>query len=171
MEVLVIAAIAGAGALATWVADRRRSRRRNRSGRCATCDTTWAGSSIQEAYLIHGRLVCKACAAKARRRMPWELGAVAVFSMVALASATAAQGATAVVLFSAFGTAGMLVGAVQLMKLANRRAQRRIANGDYPDIALVGSGEKPRNDTFDQDQQPDTAMPRRRDPGVSRIDP
>ena len=83
MEVLVIAAIAGAGALATWVADRRRSRRRNRSGRCATCDTTWASSSIQEAYLIHGRLVCEACAAKARRRMPWELGAVAVFSMVA----------------------------------------------------------------------------------------
>lgn len=75
--------------------------------------------------------------------MPWELGAIAVFSMVALASATAAQGVTAVVLVSGFGTAGMLVGAVQTMKLANRRAQRRIANGDYPDIVSVRSSETP----------------------------
>ena len=75
--------------------------------------------------------------------MPWELGAISVFSIVALASATAAQGVTAVVPVSAFGTAGMLVGAVQLMKLANRRAQRRIANGDYPDIVSVHSSEPP----------------------------
>jgi len=63
--------------------------------------------------------------------------------MVALVSATAAQGVTTVVLVSAFGTAGMLVGAVQIMKSANRRAQRRIANGDYPDIASVRSSERP----------------------------
>ena len=81
--------------------------------------------------------------------MPWELGAVAVFSMVALASATAAQGATAVVLVSAFGTAGMLVGAVQIMKLANRRAQRRIANGEYPDIASVRSSEESEEDMIE----------------------
>jgi len=73
--------------------------------------------------------------------MPWQLGVVGVFSMVALASATAAQGATAVVLFSGFGTAGMLIGAVQVMKLANRRAQRRIAAGDYPGIESVRSSE------------------------------
>jgi len=73
--------------------------------------------------------------------MPWQLGAVGGFSLVALASATAAQGATAVVLFSGFGTAGMLIGAVQLMKLANRRAQRRIAAGDYPGIGSVRSSE------------------------------
>ena len=149
MEVLVIAAIAGVGALATWIADRRRSRHRNGSGRCATCDTAWADSGLQEAYLIHGRLVCEACAAKARKRMPWQLGAVAVFTMVALASATAAQGATAVVLFSAFGTAGMLIGAVQVMKLANRRAQRRIAAGDYPGLGPVRAGEDVPQDAIE----------------------
>jgi len=81
--------------------------------------------------------------------MPWELGAVAAFSLVALSSATAGQGLTAVVLVSAFGTAGMLVGAVQLMKLANRTAQRRIANGDYPDIASLRSSEKPGQDMIE----------------------
>ena len=81
--------------------------------------------------------------------MPWELGAVAAFSLVALASATAGQGLTAVVLVSGLGTAGMLVGAVQLMKLANRTAQRRIANGDYPDIASVRSGETSRHDRIE----------------------
>lgn len=149
MEVLVVAAIAGAGALATWVADRRRSRRRNRSGQCAACATSWAEATSQDPYLIHGRLVCEACAAKARRRMPWELGAVGAFSLVALTSATAGQGLTAVVLISALGTAGMLVGAVQLMKLANRGAQRRIANGDYPDIASVRSNAKPGQDILE----------------------
>lgn len=146
MEVLVMAAVAGASALAAWVADRRRAGRRNRSGRCASCSTTWAATASPEPYLIHGRLVCEGCAEKAKRRMPWQLGAIAVFSVVALASATAAQGATAVVLFSGFGTAGMLVGAVQLMKLANRRAQRRIALGEYPDIEAVHLGALPGTD-------------------------
>lgn len=151
MEVLAVAAIAGAGALATWMADRRRSRGRNRTGQCATCGTSWTESSSQDPYLIHGRLVCEACAANARRRMPWELGAVAAFSLVALAlaSAMAGQGLTTVVLVSAVGTAGMLVGAVQVMKLANRTAQRRIANGDYPDIASLRSSEKPGQDMIE----------------------
>jgi len=149
MEILVIAAIAGAGALATWVVDHRRSRRRNRSGRCAGCATPWASSGSGDPYLIHGRLVCESCAAKARKRMPWELGAVVAFSMVALGSAAAAKGPIAVVLFSALGTAGMLVGAVQLMKLANRAAQRRIAYGDYPDIASVRSSEEPAQELID----------------------
>jgi uncharacterized protein HemX len=73
--------------------------------------------------------------------MPWQLGAVAVFSIVALGSATNAQGVTAVVLVSALGTAGMLIGAVQMMKLANRKAQRRIAAGEYPGIGLTLSSE------------------------------
>ena len=81
--------------------------------------------------------------------MPWELGAVAAFSLVALASATAGQGLTAVVLVSGLGTAGVLVGAVQFMKLANRSAQRRIANGDYPDIASLRSSEKPGQDMIE----------------------
>lgn len=149
MEVLALAAFAGAGALAAWVADRLRARGRNRTGRCATCGTSWTESSSPDPYLIHGRLVCEACAARARRRMPWELGAVAAFSLVALASATAGQGLTAVVVVSGLGTAGMLVGAVQLMKLANRTAQRRIANGDYPDIASVRSGEPSGHDRIE----------------------
>jgi hypothetical protein len=81
--------------------------------------------------------------------MPWQLGAVALFSIVALSAATAAQGATAVVLFSAFGTAGMLIGAVQAMKLANRRAQRRIATGEYPGIGLVRSSEDVAQDLIE----------------------
>lgn len=149
MEVLVAAAVAGAAALAAWVADRRRARRRNRSGQCATCGTSWAESASQDRYLIHGRLVCEACAAKARRRLPWELGAIAAFSVVALASAVAAQGPTAIVLASAGGTAGMLVGAVQLMKLANRTAQRRIARGDDAGIASVRSSQNSDPDVIE----------------------
>lgn len=143
MEVLLLAAIAGAGALGTWMADRRRSRRRNASGRCATCGAVWEGGGLDGAFLIHGRLVCQACAEKARRRMPWQLGAVAAFTLIAVASTTAAQGPVAVALFSAFGVAGMLIGSVQIMKLANRRAQRRIAAGEYPGLDAVGSGLAP----------------------------
>ena len=74
--------------------------------------------------------------------MPWELAAIGVFSAVALVSATAGQAATAVILISAAGTAGMLLGAVQVMKLANRNAQRRIARGDDPDTALARSSHR-----------------------------
>lgn len=139
MEVLLMAALAGAGALATWVVDRRRSLNRNRAGRCAGCGTAWASLTSQEPYLIHGRLVCEDCAAKAKKRVPWQLGAVGMFTFIAVAWATASQGATAVALFSGLGTAGMLTAAVQVMKLANRSAQRRIAAGDYPGIGLVRS--------------------------------
>lgn len=140
MEVLVLAAAAGVVAVAGWVADRRRSRRRNRSGQCAICATPWAESASQEPYLIQGRLVCETCAEKAKRWVPWELAAVAGFSAVAIASALVGQAPTVIVVGSAGGTAAMLVGAVQVMKLANRGAQLRIARGDYPDIAAVRSG-------------------------------
>lgn len=141
MEVLLIAAVAATGALATWVADRRRARRRNDSGQCASCAEPWTDASRQDAYLIHGRLVCEGCAVKAKRRLPWELGAIGAFSFIALASATAAQGVTAVVIVSGLGTAGMLVGAVQIMKLDNRRAQRRLAGVDEGDVEALTAGE------------------------------
>lgn len=141
-----MAAIAAAGALGAWAADRRRSRRRNESGRCAACGTAWTSSTVHDAYLIHGRLVCEDCGRTARKRLPWQFGAVALFSLVAIGSATAAQGPTAIALFCAVGTAGMLVGATTLMKLANRRAQRRIAAGDYPGVdALRASDEVTRD--------------------------
>ena len=81
--------------------------------------------------------------------MPWELAAIAAFSAVALASAMAGQAATAVILVSAGGTAGMLVGAIQVMKLANRNAQRRIARGDDPDTAAVRSSHAAEPDLID----------------------
>ena len=150
MEVLLIAAVAGTGALGTWMADRYRSRRRNSSGRCATCGAAWEGAALEGAYLIHGRLVCEACAQSARKRMPWQLGAIAAFTLVAVGSTTAAQGPMAVALSSALGVAGMLVGSVQLMKLANRRAQRRIAEGEYPGLERLGSGEEVAAERLDR---------------------
>lgn len=139
MEVLVLAAVACASASAAWLADRRRSRRRNRSGECAACGTPWADTLSGDPYLIHGRLICEVCAEKAKRRMPWQLGAIGGFAAVASGYAVAGHGATAIAVFSASSTVAMTWGAVQLMKLANRSAQKRIAAGDFPDLETVRS--------------------------------
>ena len=80
--------------------------------------------------------------------MPLELGAIAVFSAIALAPAVAGEAATVVVLVSAGGTAGMLVGAIQVMKLANRNAQRR-ARGDDADTASARSSQNPEPDMIE----------------------
>lgn len=121
-----------------WMFERRRSRRRNRSGRCASCGISWTSVPADDPYLIHGRLVCEPCGVRARRRMPWRFGAlaaaVAVGSGIALAAAESAMA-----LVPVGSTLAVTLGAVQLMKLANRTARRRIAQGDYPALHALRS--------------------------------
>lgn len=146
---LVLAAAAGASAFAAWLVDRRRSLRRNRSGECAACATPWAKTPSGDPYLIHGRLICEACAEKAKRRMPWQLAAIGGFAAVASGYAMAGHGVTAIAAISAGSTVAMTVGAVQLMKLANRSAQRRIAAGDFPDMETLRSSQEADRDLLE----------------------
>ncbi len=142
MLVLVLAAAAGASAVVAWMLDRRRCRRRNKQGACGACGATWAEAGSGDPYLIHGRLVCEDCAAKAKRRMPWELGALAGWAglLTGLAVATIATGSVKdVAFFVAASTGAVLLGTVQLMKLANQNAQRRIAAGEFPDFKTLGT--------------------------------
>jgi len=71
--------------------------------------------------------------------MPWELGGLAAW--VALVTAVGAGRILAgnvaeVAALILVPTILVPVGAVQLMKLANRRAQRRIAAGELPGLML-----------------------------------
>ena len=44
------------------------------------------------------------------------------------------------ILWPVGSTLALTLGAVQLMKLANRNAQRRIAAGEFPDIQALAAG-------------------------------
>ncbi len=141
MLVLALAAAAGASATAAWLFDRRRARRRNEQGECGACGVSWAETPSGDPYLIHGRLVCEDCAEKAKRRMPWELGALAGWAALItgfVVTTLATCSAKDVSFFIAASTGVVVLGTVQLMKLANRRAQRRIAAGEFPDFNAVG---------------------------------
>ena len=128
-----------------WTFERIRSRRRNRSGRCATCGTPWRATASGDPYLIHGRLVCEDCAERARRRMPWQFGTIGAAAALAGVGSAMAGGSPAMIILVPVGTTvAMTLGAVQLMKLANRDAQRRIASGEFPDMRVLGAG--PTND-------------------------
>jgi hypothetical protein len=81
--------------------------------------------------------------------MPWQLAAIGGFAAVASGSAMAGHGVTAIAFFSAASTVAMTVGAVQLMKLANRSAQRRIAAGDFPDIEPLRSDQDGDSDLIE----------------------
>lgn len=141
MLVFALAAITGASAVAAWMVDRRRCRRRNEQGKCGACGNSWAETSPGEPYLIHGRLVCEDCAGRAKRRMPWELGALAAWVALAAGVTLAGAGlALLVVIPAAMGLATL--GAVQLMKLANRNAQRRIAAGEFAGFNALGAEAK-----------------------------
>jgi hypothetical protein len=125
-----------------WIVERRRSRRRNRDGLCATCGTSWRSTESGEAYLIHGRLVCSDCADAARRRIPWQLGGLAVATAaVAFGIAWMEGGLVLGILFPVTTTLAMALGAVQMMKRANQNAQRRIAAGEFPDLHIVAPGD------------------------------
>ncbi len=140
MLVLAFAAVAGASATAAWLFDRRRARLRNRQGECGACGVSWAETPSGDPYLIHGRLVCEECAEKAKRWIPWQLGAVAGFAALAAGLIVAGQGFAAMLFFPVGSVIVMTFGAVQLMKLANRSAQRRIAAGEFPDFEALGTG-------------------------------
>ena len=138
MLVLALTAVAVTSAVAAWTLDRRRCRLRNEQGECGACGVSWAETLSGDPYLIHGRLVCEDCAEKTKRRMPWELGALA--GWVALATGfTLADEGLALLLFIPAGMAIATFGAVQLMKLANRSAQRRIAAGESADFNALGT--------------------------------
>lgn len=125
-----------------WMFERWRSARRNRRGSCATCGTSWRSTETGEPYLIHGRLVCEECADVARRRMPWHFGIIAgATAAAALGIAWNEGGFVPGILFPVGTTLAATLGAVQLMKLANRDAQRRIAAGEFPDIRALGVGD------------------------------
>jgi len=135
MFVLLLAAAAGVTATAGWLLDQQRGRRRNETGACGTCGNAWTDTASGGAYLMHARLVCEPCAEKARHRIPWHLGFLAAASALATILLVASSGVVAMVLFPVGSTIAMTVGAVQLMKLANRDAQWRILVGDYPRCA------------------------------------
>jgi hypothetical protein len=135
MVVLTLSLVAVAGTTVAWIVDQGRSRRRNAQDRCGACGVSWSEAPSMESYLIHGRLVCHECAARARRRMPWELGALAgwaaVVTTTVVGGALGGQSVPAAIFATATAAAAIVVpiGAVQLMKLQNRRAQRRISEG------------------------------------------
>ncbi len=139
MLVLALAAAAGASVTVAWLVDRRRCRRRNAQAECAACGVAWAETPSGDPYLIHGRLVCEECAEKAKRWIPWQLGAVAGFTALATGLIVAGEGFAAMLFLPVGSVIVMTFGAVQLMKLANRRAQRRIAAGEFPDFRALGT--------------------------------
>lgn len=122
-----------------WMFERWRSRRRNRNGECAACGSSWRSTPSGDAYLIQGRLVCEFCAAKARRRMPWHLAMLGIAAGVGTALAIAGAAVPLMLLLPAGSTVVMTLAAVQLMKFANRSAQRRIAAGEFPDMELISA--------------------------------
>ena len=141
MLVLTVTAAATAGAVLAWIADRRRSSVRNAGGQCGACGTSWAKSG--EPYLIHGRLVCEECAAKARRRMPWELGALAGWAALVAAIGLGnvfAGNVSGVALIVGVPAVIVPLGAVHLMKRANLQAQRKLAAGELT-VRLSENGE------------------------------
>ena len=140
MEVLALAALAGVTAVGSWIAKRRRARERNARGACAMCGQAWSGAALSEAFLIHGQLVCQTCAARGKRHMLWQFGALGGAAALASGLIAASSGLVAMVLFPIGTTVVMTAGAIQLMKLANREAQLRIASGDFPEYAAVEAG-------------------------------
>ena len=139
MEVLAIAAVAGATALGGWFADRRRARDRNEKAECAACGTDLQESDRSELFLIHGRLVCPGCADGAKRKTLLQFVGLAGAVAFATWMIAASQGAVAMLALPLGSALLMTTGAVHLMKVANRRAQERIATGMDPSFAALAS--------------------------------
>lgn len=137
-----------------WLLESLRSRRRNRSAQCAACGEPWRSVQAIDPYLIHGRLVCEDCAGRARRRMPWHFGILGVSAAIGTGFAIAGEGLAAMILLPAGSTMVMTFGALQVMKLANRAAQRRIAAGEFPAMTSL---------------RPDVLTVRDARPGTTRI--
>ena len=144
----VLGGIPAVGGL--WVFERWRSRRRNRRGECAACGIPWCSTPPGEPYLIHGRLVCQGCAQTARRRMTWHFGFLGLWATIATVSVLADAGLAPILLLPVASVAAMTLGAVQWMKAANRKAQHRIAAGEFPDMGAVGLASL----IYDEDRMP-----------------
>jgi hypothetical protein len=79
--------------------------------------------------------------------MPWHFGIIGLAGVtVGLGVALGEGGLVTAILWPVGSTLALTIGAVQLMKLANRKAQRRIAAGEFPDINAVGPGEEEPKD-------------------------
>ena len=72
--------------------------------------------------------------------MPWHLGILGIATAVATGGILAGGEATLMILLPIGATVAMTLGAVRLMKLANRSAQYRIATGDFPDLDALTAG-------------------------------
>lgn len=115
-----------------WVAEWWRSGRRNRRGECGACGQA-LGTESEDRYLVSGRLTCSGCATQMKKRMPWMLGGLAVLiTGTGIGVAMVVDGWEWVL--NPIITSSMVIGTLQLMKVANRRAQRRIAAGEIAQI-------------------------------------
>lgn len=124
--------VAVPAAVGAWGVQRWRSRIRNASGRCAVCGAPWEAGNAGERFLIHGRLVCESCAARARGRLGWQLGLLGGAAIFSSLIVLAADGPTLLAIVPPALVTVFTAGAIGLMKLANRRARNRIHAGTYP---------------------------------------
>ncbi|NNM04547.1 MAG: hypothetical protein HKO65_05540 [Gemmatimonadetes bacterium] len=137
--ILTVAGFAAVPGMAlAWVTGRWQSRRRNASGACASCGHNWAEVESDERFLIHGRLVCEGCAMRARKRLGWQFAFLSGWTLFAVVMILVMEGVDLLALMPPTTVAAMALGAVGLMKLANRRAQQEIATGSYPFLLSPG---------------------------------
>jgi hypothetical protein len=74
--------------------------------------------------------------------MPWHFGIIGIAAAASAIGVALSEGGLVIgALFPVATTLAMTLGAVQLMKLANRNAQRRIAAGEFLDIQAIGDGD------------------------------
>lgn len=117
-----------------WSLDLWRAGKRNRGGACANCGTAWTESPSGERFLIHGRLVCSPCAERTKSRLPWYFGVIGAATIIATTGIGISKGLTAGILFPLASVTVLAVTAVKVMQLANRRAEKRIAAGEFPEL-------------------------------------
>jgi len=73
--------------------------------------------------------------------MPWHFATIGIAAAaVGFGVAWDGGGLATAILWPIGSTLALTLGAVQLMKLANRNAQRRIAAGEFPDMKTLGPG-------------------------------
>jgi hypothetical protein len=108
------------------------------------CRRSWAEIDDDERFLIHGSLVCPACAETAKGRLLGHFGLLLGAAAFASGMILLKEGATALALFPLATVTGMTAGAVHLMKAANRRAGARIAEGSYDTLGITPPDETDR---------------------------
>ena len=76
---------------------------------------------------------CSACASKMKKHLPWEVGALSLI-LAGTAGVGLLMAEGLIWVLGPLVTLPLGFGILQLMKLANRRAQKRIATGESPDL-------------------------------------